>query len=170
MYVLIQLSALALLFRPFKAWSTFFYGRLMHILLIILKFCFLFFCIVVKLHYYVTVWSICVSALLQLLSGCRAIKVLFHNWYIFPFVVCLSSGGLHLCYMVNGIYLGSLTSTWLSYYKFALFDFLEKGYIWCLGAISWIGTRWQCSKKVLCSQPGKYWGLASFFPLGDCPM
>ncbi|XP_040872011.1 uncharacterized protein [Glycine max] len=74
MYVLIQLSALALLFRPFKAWSTLFYGRLMHILLIMLKFCFLFFCIVVKLNYYVKVWSICVSALLQLLSGCRAIK------------------------------------------------------------------------------------------------
>ena len=87
---------------------NFFYGRLMHILLIMLKFCFLFFCIVVKLNYYVKVWSICVSALLQLLSGCRAIKVLFHNWYIFPFVVCLSSGDLHLCYMVNGIYLGIL--------------------------------------------------------------
>ena len=46
------------------------------------------------------VWSICVSVLLQLLFGCRVTKVLFHNWYIFPFVVCLSSGGLHLCYMV----------------------------------------------------------------------
>ena len=109
MYVLIQLSALALLFRPFKAWSTLFYGRLMHILLIMLKFCFLFFCIVVKLNYYVKVWSICVSALLQLLSGCRAIKVngiylgILFNFYMIKLLqICIVWLFRERIYMVLG--------------------------------------------------------------------